>query len=276
MSNKTRMQHLAGSTIVLKFGGNAMVDESLLEAFAKDIALLQTCGIRPIVVHGGGPQISKHLGKLGLASTFIDGARVTSKEVLEAVRMTLVGNVGRTIVGYLAKQNVAAVGISGEDGQLVETKQVNKDLGYVGQIQAVNPALLFTLVGQGYVPVLAPIGLDNTGQACNHNADVFAAAIAVAVNAVKTIFLTDVAGLLRDATDATSRIPALSSNELAFIMDGDDSISAGMMPKLEACQKVVAGGSQAYIVDGRIAHSVRLLLDGADMGTTIAANVEVL
>ncbi|MGE3289041.1 MAG: acetylglutamate kinase [Pseudonocardia sp.] len=257
------LQRFHGRTVVIKYGGNAMIDEELKAAFAQDMVFLRLAGIRPVVVHGGGPQITAMLTRLNLPAEFRGGLRVTTPETIDVVRMVLVGQVGRELVGLINQHGPHAVGLSGEDAglftvekrpALVDGEPV--DLGLVGDVVDVNPAAVLDIVAAGRIPVVAGVGPDVEGTVHNINADSAAAALAAALGAVKLVVLTDVAGLYRDYPDPESIVTELTADELEPMLP---TLESGMAPKMEACLRAVRGGvQQAHVIDGRIAHSVLL------------------
>jgi acetylglutamate kinase len=264
------IQQFRSAIVVVKFGGNAMVDPDLSRTFAEDIVLLRSVGLKPIVVHGGGPQIGALLKRLGKESEFRDGLRVTDAETLDVARMVLVGKVGRDIVGQINIHGAYAVGMSGEDGGLIKVVPHVPDLGFVGEIVEVNTGILQRLLAEDLIPVVSSIGSDASGQAYNINADTAAGAIAGALGAEKVVYLTDVAGLLLDVDDPSSLVAAASVDQLrAFIADG--TISGGMVPKVDSCiEAVEAGAKAAHMLDGRIPHVLLLeLFTDAGIGTKI-------
>ena len=264
------IQDFAGRTLVVKFGGNAMVDESLAHSFAADIVLLRAMGMRPVVVHGGGPQIGALLARLGKESEFRDGLRVTDAETLDVARMVLSGQVGRELVGAINRHTQVAVGLSGEDAGLIVATQRDESLGYVGDVVDVNRAILDTLLNGGFIPVVSTIGADGEGQAFNINADSAAIAVASALGVEKLVYLTDVPGVLTDVADPGSLLSLLSAAR-ARLLIADGVISGGMIPKVEACLDAIdAGVGAAHILDGRVPHVVLLeLLTDAGVGTKI-------
>jgi acetylglutamate kinase len=264
------IQAFADKVVVIKFGGNAMVDEALSRSFAADIVLLRAIGLRPVVVHGGGPQIGALLAKLGMQSEFRDGLRVTDADTLDVARMVLTGRVGADIVSAINQHDHVAVGLSGEDAGLIVASQRSKALGYVGDVVAVNRKILDTLLRDHFIPVISTIGADATGQAFNINADSAAIAIAESLGVEKLIYLTDVPGVLTDVDDAGSLVSRLSASRARLLIE-DGVISGGMIPKVEACLAAIdAGVGSAHILDGRIAHVVLLeLLTDAGVGTMI-------
>ncbi|MGV9710031.1 acetylglutamate kinase [Gordonia sp. NPDC003424] len=269
------LQALHGATIVVKYGGNAMVDDDLKRAFAADMVFLRACGIRPVVVHGGGPQISAMLKKLGLQGEFRGGFRVTTPEVMDVARMVLFGQVGRELVGLINVHGPYAVGITGEDAHLFTATRrtvlvdgVATDIGLVGDITSVNTSAVLDLVGAGRIPVVSTIAPDRDGVVHNINADTAAGALAEALGATRLVMLTDVEGLYTDWPDKTSLVPRIGTTELTDLLG---SLDAGMVPKMEACLRAVTGGvAQADVIDGRIPHSVLAqLLTSASTGTTV-------
>ena len=256
--------------MVVKFGGNAMVDPDLSRTFAEDIVLLRSVGLKPVVVHGGGPQIGELLGRLGIESEFKDGLRVTSAETLDVARMVLVGKVGRDLVGQINIHGAYAVGMSGEDGGLIEAKARDEDLGFVGDIVRVNPGMLNRLLAEDLIPVISTIGLDTSGQAYNINADTVAGAIAGALEAEKVVYLTDVPGLLTDVGDPSSLIARATVAEVQE-MTRTGIIAGGMIPKMAACVEAVhSGAKSAHLLDGRLPHVLLLeLFTDAGIGTMI-------
>jgi acetylglutamate kinase len=268
----------SGKSMVIKYGGAAMTAADLKEEFATDIVLLRYVGIRPIIVHGGGAEVSGMMAKLDLPVQFIDGLRVTDKAAMEVARMVLVGKVNKEIVTLINRSGARAVGLGGEDGMLLRARRVERrgadgspiDLGLVGEVSEVNTQLL-SLLEADYVPVVATVGTNELGETFNINADSAAAAIAAALSAEKLIFLTDVAGVYLDANDEKSRISEMTSEETRSLIESGQ-VSDGMIPKLEAVLSALeAGVRAAHIIDGRLAHSVLLeiLTDDSGVGTKI-------
>ena len=267
------IQQFRGSIVVVKFGGNAMVDPDLSRTFAEDIVLLRSVGLKPVVVHGGGPQIGQMLERLGKTTEFRDGLRVTDAETLDVARMVLVGKVGRDIVGQINTHGAYAVGMSGEDGGLIEAVARDPELGFVGDVVAVNPGILERLLAEDLIPVISSIGSDAGGQAFNINADTVAGAVAGALGAEKAIYLTDVPGLLTNIDDPSSLVAKATIADLdGFVADG--TISGGMLPKIGACIEAVnAGANSAHMLDGRVPHVLLLeLFTNAGIGTMITAS----
>lgn len=269
------IERFSGSTMVIKFGGNAMIDPELSRTFGEDIVLLRSIGIRPVVVHGGGPQIGEMLEKLGKTSEFRDGLRVTDAETLDVARMVLVGKVGRDIVGEINVHGAYAVGLSGEDGGLIEAEALDPELGFVGNIVTVNPNIVERLLSEDMIPVISTIGSDHTGQAYNINADTVAGALAGALKAEKAIYLTDVPGLLANVDDPTSLIAQATISEIHALID-EGTIAGGMIPKVESCVEAVeAGANAAHMLDGRVPHVLLLeLFTDAGIGTKITLGAD--
>jgi acetylglutamate kinase len=257
------IRRFAGRTVVVKYGGNALAgtsDHDALALFAEDIVLMHTVGIRPVVVHGGGPQINEMLSKLNITSTFSQGLRVTDAETMQVVQMVLNGQVNPQIVSAINTHGNVAVGVSGVDGRTLQVTARNKDLGFVGDIDKVRPHVIQGLLDDGFVPVLSTIGVDKDGQSFNINADTAAGAVAEALGAEKIIYLTDIAGLRRDIDDASSLIQRTTVVELQELI-ASGVISGGMIPKVDSCIQAVRGGvKSAHILDGRIAHVLLLEL----------------
>src|SRR4051794_28291820 len=269
-----------GKTIVVKYGGNAMTDETPKRAFAEDVVFLRMAGFRPVVVHGGGPQISSMLERLGIESEFKGGLRVTTREAMDVVRMVLVGQVQRELVGLLNQHGPLAVGLSGEDAGLftavpastvVDGEEV--DLGLVGEVSEVRPDAVLDLIEAGRIPVISSVAPDSGGQVHNVNADTAAAALAVALGAEKLLVLTDVEGLFRDWPDSDDVIGEIAPDALAELMP---SLASGMVPKMSACLRAVEGGvPRATVVDGREAHAVLLeIFTEEGIGTQVLPGVE--
>ncbi|MBF6329903.1 acetylglutamate kinase [Nocardia transvalensis] len=269
------LQKFRDKIVVVKYGGNAMVDDDLKTAFAADMAFLRTVGVHPVVVHGGGPQISTMLQKLGLQGEFRGGFRVTTPEVMEVVRMVLFGQVGRELVGLINAHGPYAVGISGEDAHLFtatrRTVTVNgapTDIGLVGDVTTVNPEAVHDLIAAGRIPVVSTIAPDADGVVHNINADTAAAALAEGIGAEKLVILTDVEGLYTDWPDRSSLTTRIDTGALAELLP---RLDAGMVPKMEACLRAVAGGvPTAHVIDGRVPHAVLLeLFTGEGIGTMV-------
>jgi acetylglutamate kinase len=270
------LQRFTGSIVVVKYGGNAMINPELQAAFAADMVFLHYVGIKPVVVHGGGPQISAMLAKLNIASEFKGGLRVTTPEAADVVRMVLVGQVGRELVGLINNHGPFAVGMSGEDAQLFTAKRrwadvdgEQVDVGRVGDVASVNTAAVDDLIDAGRIPVVSTVALDHDGVLYNLNADTAAAALAEALGAQKLIVLTDVEGLYENWPDKGSLVRQITTEKLAGLLP---SLQSGMVPKMEACLRAVQGGvPQAHVIDGRVPHSTLLEIFTSDgVGTMVA------
>ena len=264
-----------GKVVVVKYGGNALSGSSEADAlalFASDIVLMHSVGMRPVVVHGGGPQIGQLMEKLGKQPEFRDGLRVTDAETLDIARMVLVGKVNRDIVSAINVFAPLAVGLSGEDAGLITAAQRAPELGFVGDIEEVNSPILDRLIAQDVIPVVATIGADVAGQAYNINADTAAGAIAAALQAEKLVYLTDIEGLRADVNDPASLISTVTADRLELLM-ADGTITSGMIPKTRACLEAVRGGvKRAHILDGRIPHVMLLeIFTREGIGTMVSA-----
>ncbi|HET6152452.1 MAG TPA: acetylglutamate kinase [Marmoricola sp.] len=268
-----------GKVVVVKYGGNAMVDDDLKTAFAEDIVFLRMAGFKPVVVHGGGPQISQMLDRLGIESEFKGGLRVTTDEAMDVVRMVLVGQVQRELVGLINQHGPLAVGLSGEDGGLFTAQRTNLiidgeeiDLGLVGEVASVRPEAVQDVIEAGRIPVISSVAPDEDGAVHNVNADTAAAALAAALGAEKLLVLTDVEGLYRDWPDSDDVIGEISPEALAELMP---SLSSGMVPKMAACLAALNGGvPRATVVDGREPHAVLLeLFTDEGVGTQVLPGV---
>ena len=286
------LERFHGETVVIKFGGHAMTDKELCFAFAQDVVFLRYAGLRPVVVHGGGPQISEHLGKLGIESTFAAGLRVTTPETMDVVRMVLTGQVNREVVGLINRHGPFAVGMSGEDANMLTATRAQAtvdgapvDLGQVGEIHTVDPGAVRALIADGRIPVISSVARGTAGEIFNVNADTAAAAVAVALGAAKLVLLTDVAGLYADwparggaggakaADGAMAQRPSevisqLDAAELAAMLP---RLGGGMIPKMEACLTAVRGGvPQAHVLDGRLPHAILLeIFTDSGIGTMV-------
>ena len=256
--------------VVIKYGGHAMADPRLAAAFARDVVLIQSVGMKPVVVHGGGPQITDLMSRLGMKSEFRGGLRVTDAETLEVARMVLVGKIGRDIVREVKVNGGTAVGLSGEDGGLITTVPRHPELGYVGDVVAVNPLILRGLIDSEVIPIVSPIGADETGQAYNINADTVAASLAGALKAAKVVYLTDVPGVQTDVDDPGSVLSTVTAGDVAAMIEGG-VITGGMIPKVQACVDALQlGVASAHMLDGRIPNAVLLeLFTDAGIGTMI-------
>jgi len=280
------LEEFHGETVVIKFGGHAMADEALCFAFAQDVVFLRYAGLRPVVVHGGGPQISEHLGRLGIPSTFAAGLRVTTPETMGVVRMVLTGQVNRDVVGLINRHGPFAIGMSGEDANLLTASRAQAtvdgapvDLGQVGEIHTVDPGAVLALIADGRIPVISSVARGSAGEIYNVNADTAAAAIAVALGAAKLVLLTDVAGLYAHwpaaaaATDPAEDRPGevisqLDAAQLVAMLPG---LSGGMIPKMQACLTAVRGGvPRAHVLDGRLPHAILLeIFTDSGIGTMV-------
>lgn len=268
------IRRFRGTTVVIKYGGSAMVDEDLRSTFADDVAMLHYVGIKPIIVHGGGPHISAAMGQRGMEPVWVEGLRVTDEETMRVVQSTLVGEINPDIVRLVNNHGSLAAGISGLDANLFLAEPQDERLGFVGKVSEVNVELVEGLQSQGYVPVIAPIARGGDGKSYNLNADTAAGALAAAMGASKLVFLTDVEGLYRDFGDDSSLISRIASSELAELA-ATGSASAGMVPKINACLAAIEGGvKQVHILDGRIQHSLLLeIFTPEGIGTMITSEV---
>ena len=262
------IRRFSGKVVVVKYGGNAMGAD--LGAFAEDVVLLHSVGIKVVVVHGGGPQIGEMLGKLGIQTEFVDGLRVTDAETLDVVRMVLVGKVNRELVASINVHGRLAVGVSGEDGGFIQASALKPELGYVGEVDGVDPTLVQRLLDTDVIPVIATIGMDDEGQAYNINADTAAGAIAGALRAEKLVYLTDVEGIRQVADDPSTLLSTVSVDQVQAMV-GDGSIAGGMIPKVRSCVEAVkAGVAHAHILDGRVDHVLLLeLFTTTGIGTMV-------
>ncbi|NPV54020.1 MAG: acetylglutamate kinase [Firmicutes bacterium] len=259
-----------GKTVVIKYGGSAMTDPGLKEAVTKDIVLLKYIGINTVVVHGGGPEVSQMMDRLGKKPQFINGLRVTDQETMDIVEMVLAGRINKEIVALINKSGGKGVGLSGRDGNLLMARQHSSDLGLVGDVETVNPDILHVLSREGFIPIIAPIASDAEGRPYNINADHVAGHIAAALKADKLILLTDVEGVFADPEDRTSLISLIGAEDVRDMIH-DGCISGGMIPKLEACVNALeAGVSRAHIIDGRVVHSLLLeIFTNKGIGTMV-------
>ena len=265
----------AGKTLVIKYGGKAQVDDALKAGFAEDVVLMKYIGLNPVIVHGGGPQISEMMKRLGKEPRFVDGVRVTDRETMEIVEMVLGGVINKEIVELISRHGGRAVGVSGKDGGLITAKRAKAsggkrvDLGQVGDVEAIDPQMLVDLTSNRYIPVIAPIGVDRDGATYNINADLVAGAVARAVKAEKLVVLTDVAGIL-DAKG--SLVPTLARKDIQRLIKSG-TITSGMLPKVQACLTAVEGGvAKAHIIDGRVPHALLLeIFTKEGIGTEIIA-----
>ena len=250
------IQKYTNKIIVVKYGGNAMLNDELRNAVMGDIVLLQLVGVKVVLVHGGGPEISDMLKKVGKKSEFVNGLRVTDEETSEIVQMVLAGKINKTLVNYIQNNGGKAIGLSGMDGHMIQAKMLDPQLGYVGEIDKIDPQPIFDVLSHGYIPVVSTIGCDGGDKAYNVNADTAASAIAAALGAESLISMTDIEGILRDKDDPSSLIPVIRSGEAYKLMD-EGIISGGMIPKVECCINAINGGvKKVFVIDGRIPHSL--------------------
>jgi acetylglutamate kinase len=265
------IREFSGKTVVIKYGGNAMDDPALSDLFAADVVLMRLVGMSPVVVHGGGPQISDLMRRLGKEPEFVDGLRVTDAESVDIVRMALVGKVNREIVAALNQHGSYAVGLSGEDAGLIKVTMRDARLGFVGDVESIDPSILERLTREELIPVIATVGIDNVGQAYNVNADTVAGAIAAALQAEKLVYLTNVAGLYEDYPDESSLISHVDVAGLEAL-EAAGKLSQGMIPKIHSCVDALrAGVARAHILDGRIPHALLLeFFTREGVGTMVA------
>ena len=274
------IQQFSGKTVVIKYGGNAMVEETLKKSFALDIILMKQIGINPVIVHGGGPQIGEVMKKMGMEPSFVDGYRVTDSETMHVVEMVLVGRVNKEIVNLINTQGGRAVGLGGKDGSLIRGKKKRLkrqdkkdqppeiiDIGMVGDVDSINPEILISLDNSGFIPVIAPVGVGKDGETYNINADLVAGKIAEALNAEKLVLLTDVEGIKNKSGELLS---SLSPKEINSYLK-DATIHGGMVPKVECCISAMEGGvTKTHIIDGRVEHAVLLeIFTDTGIGTQI-------
>jgi acetylglutamate kinase len=252
------IREFTGRTVVIKYGGHAMDDSALADLFAQDVVLMRLVGMNPVVVHGGGPQITDLMRRLGKEPEFVDGLRVTDAESVDIVRMALVGKVNRDIVAALNQHGSYAVGLSGEDAGLIKVEMRDERLGFVGDVSSIDPSIVHKLVREELIPVIATVGVDELGQAYNINADTVAGAIAQAMGAEKLVYLTDVAGLYGAYGDESTLISQIDVDGLGEMLAGGQA-DGGMIPKLQSCIHALRGGvRRAHILDGRIPHALLL------------------
>ncbi len=262
------IQKYSNKIVVIKYGGNAMINEDLKDAVMGDIALLSQIGIKVVLVHGGGPEITDMLGKIGKKSEFVDGLRVTDKETADVVQMVLAGKVNKSLVALLGRLGCKAIGLCGADNHLITAEVKDERLGFVGEITDINPEPITDLLDMGYVPVISTTGCDNDGNVYNINADTAAAKIAGILGAESFISMTDIAGLLRDKDDASTLIPKVYVSEIPELIN-DGIISGGMIPKIECCREAIRRGvKKVFIIDGRVPHSLLIeILTDEGLGT---------
>ena len=267
------IKQYTGKIVVVKYGGNAMINEQLKQQVMEDITLLWLIGVKIVLVHGGGPEISDTMSKLGKKAEFVDGLRITDKETVDIVQMVLAGKVNKTLVNLLEMKGGRAMGISGIDGRLIEAKPKDVRLGYVGQITNINITPVMDLLEKGYIPVISTVGCDKEGNTYNINGATAAAPIAGALGAERLIMMTDIAGLLRDKDDPTTLIPEITVEEAGkLLLDG--TVSGGMIPKIGCCVEAIGRGVRNVIImDGRVPHSILMeLLTDEGAGTLVTGN----
>jgi acetylglutamate kinase len=272
------IQQLAGKTVVVKYGGAAMKDGSLKDKVIRDVVLMSCVGIRPVVVHGGGPEINTWLDKLGIEPQFKNGLRVTDAATMDVVEMVLVGRVNKELVALINQAGGKAVGLCGKDANLIRARPADQEgIGFVGEVTSVDTRILESLVNSGYIPVVSSVAADNTGQAYNINADTVAGEIAAALGAEKLILLTDTAGILRDFKDLSTLIPKLDIQEARQLIE-TGIVAGGMIPKVTCCVRSLAQGVRAaHIIDGRIPHSLLLeVFTDSGIGSMIVASSEFI
>ncbi len=266
------IKQYAGKTIVVKYGGAAMLDEALKAAVMQDIVLMRYVGINPIVVHGGGPEISEAMQRMGKEPQFVGGLRVTDAETMEIVEMVLAGKTNKGIVAHLNQQGAMAVGLSGKDGNLIvaEKETTKGDIGFVGRVTQINPALLHTLASAGYIPVISTVAIGAGGESYNVNADTVAGELAAALGAVRLVMMTDVEGIYQDFADKDSLIKQMTAKDARQLIT-DGHVDRGMIPKVDACILAINGGvGRATIIDGRQPHSLLMeLFTDEGIGTMI-------
>ncbi|MCC5899729.1 MAG: acetylglutamate kinase [Phormidium sp. GEM2.Bin31] len=268
------IQQFAGRTVVIKYGGAAMKDSQLKDKVVRDVVFLSCVGLRPVVVHGGGPEINTWLEKLNIEPQFKDGLRVTDAATMDVVEMVLVGRVNKELVGLINAAGGQAVGLCGKDGNLIQARPQGKEgIGFVGEVASVNPSVIESLVQSGYVPVVSSVAADETGQAYNVNADTVAGEIAAALGAEKLILLTDTAGILKDYHDPSTLIYSLNIQEARQLIE-DGIVAGGMIPKVNCCVRSLAQGvGAAHILDGRIPHALLLeIFTDSGIGSMIVAS----
>ncbi|MBQ8093180.1 MAG: acetylglutamate kinase [Clostridia bacterium] len=264
------IRQYTGKIVVIKYGGNAMINEALKQQVMEDIVLLRLIGVNVVLVHGGGPEISEMMSKLGKESVFVDGLRVTDRETVDIVQMVLAGKINKTLVNLLQMKGGQAIGLSGMDGRLIEASIKDERLGYVGQITKINISPVRDLLDRGYIPVISTLGCDKDGNTYNINGDTAAAYIAGALKAERMILMTDIAGILKDRNDPASLIAQVTPEEIESLKK-EGVISGGMIPKVECCQEAIrAGVHNVIIMDGRIPHSILMeLLTDEGAGTMV-------
>lgn len=266
------IQDYNGKIVVIKYGGNAMINEDLKHSVVRDIILLRLVGVRVVLVHGGGPEITQTLAAMGKETQFIDGLRVTDKETVDVTQMVLAGKVNKSLVNLIECCGGRAIGLSGLDGHMIKAEMKDERLGFVGRITEVDPQLILDVLEKGYIPVVSTLGCDDKGNVYNINADTAAAKIAGVLRAESLISLTDIAGILRDKNDPSSLIPHMTVDETRTLIDSG-VISDGMIPKVECCTNAIKDGvKKVFIIDGRIPHSILIeTLTDEGIGTMFEA-----
>ncbi len=264
------IQQYYGKVVVVKYGGNAMINQTLKEQVMEDIVLLHLVGVKVVLVHGGGPEINELMDKLGKKATFVDGLRVTDKETVDIVQMVLAGKVNKSLVNYLEVNGGKAMGVSGIDGRLIEAEMKDPKLGFVGEITNINIGCVEDLLNNGYIPVISTVGCDKEGNIYNINGDTAAARIAGALKAERLIMMTDIAGILKDKNDPTTLIPKITLKEAQALKESG-VIQGGMIPKVNCCIDAIAHGvKNVIIMDGRIPHSILMeILTDEGAGTMV-------
>ncbi|MCC5911248.1 MAG: acetylglutamate kinase [Clostridiaceae bacterium] len=257
-------------TVVIKYGGNAMINEELKQTVIQDIILMRFVGMKPVIVHGGGPEITDMMRKLGKEPQFIDGLRVTDQETLEITEMVLLGKINRQIISLINNNGVKAVGISGKDGNMIKAKLKNPKLGFVGEVEEIDIDLIHTITDKGYIPVISPIGCGSNGETYNINADEVAGKVAAALGAKKLVLITDVKGVMKDQSDTSSIISHIKTHEIRQYIQ-EQIIGGGMIPKVHCCFHAVTNGvERAHIIDGTKLHSILLeIFTNKGIGTMI-------
>ena len=265
------IRRYSGRVVVVKYGGNAMINETLKQQVMEDIVLLRLIGVKVVLVHGGGPEISDMMARLGKKAEFVDGLRVTDKETVDIVQMILAGKINKTLVGLLGAKGGRAIGLSGIDDGLIEAKCKDPRLGYVGEVTRVRPAIVMDLLERGYIPVVSTVACGLNGETFNINGDTAAASLAGALRPERLLMMTDIAGILRDPKDPSTLIPEISVSEASKLFH-EGVISGGMIPKVECCIKAIRDGvRKVTILDGRIPHSILMeLLTNEGAGTMVS------
>lgn len=266
------IQKYYGKVVVVKYGGNAMISDKLTDAVMRDIVLLQLIGIKIVLVHGGGPEISDMLKKIGKVPEFVDGLRVTDKETVDIVQQILAGKVNKNLVNQIMLKGGKAIGLCGLDGHMIKAEKLDDVHGFVGEITEINTEPILNVFESGYIPVISTVGCDNEGNVYNINADTAAAKIAAALGAESLLLMTDIVGLLRDKDDPSTLIPFVNVDEIPSL-EAEGIISGGMIPKIRCCADAINGGvNKVFIVDGRVPHSILIeILTDEGMGTMITA-----